>query len=71
MKKVILAVAVLFSVAMVSCGGDKKAADTAAVDSPVVEESVSVVEESAVVEEVAPAAESAAAAAPAADSAAK
>lgn len=43
MKKVILAVAVLFSVAMVSCGGEKKAADT--VDTTPVEESVMMTEE--------------------------
>ncbi|MDE7381971.1 MAG: hypothetical protein K2N03_07600 [Muribaculaceae bacterium] len=41
MKKVILAVAVLFSVAMVSCGGEKKAADSESIQ---VEESVNVEE---------------------------
>ncbi len=42
MKKVILSLAVIFSVAMVSCGGNKaeKAADTAA--EAVVEEAVAV-----------------------------
>ena len=42
MKKMILAVAVLFSVAMVSCGGEKKAADseTVAAESVVAEEVV-------------------------------
>lgn len=58
MKKVILAVAVLFSVAMVSCGGEKKAADT--VDTTPVEESVmteEVVESGATGETVAAAAE--------------
>lgn len=53
MKKVILAVAVLFSVALVSCGGEKKAADSESVQ---VEETVTVQEESISVEE--PAADS-------------
>ncbi|MDE5887503.1 MAG: hypothetical protein K2J48_03600 [Muribaculaceae bacterium] len=64
MKKVVLSLAVLFSMAMVSCGGNK-AAEAQDSDSVVaVEETV--VEEVAVDSAAAPAADSAAA--PAADS---
>lgn len=55
MKKMILAAAVLFSVAMVSCGGEKKAEESVATDS--IEAETMVTEESVAVEEsvVAPA----------------
>ncbi|MDE5975732.1 MAG: hypothetical protein K2G69_04205 [Muribaculaceae bacterium] len=66
MKKVVLSLAVLFSMAMVSCGGNKAAeADSAAADSVEVTE---VAVEEVTVDSAAPAADSAAA--PAADSAA-
>jgi len=65
MKKLVYSLAVLFSIAMVSCGGNKSEATDSAVDSAVVvEESVS---ETVVVDSVAPVADSAAA--PVADSA--
>ncbi len=65
MKKVVLSLAVLFSMAMVSCGGNK-AAEAQDSDSAVVVEEVAV--EEVAVDSAAPAADSAAA--PAADSAA-
>ena len=48
MKKVFLSLAVLFSVALVSCGGNKAAKEEAQEEAPVVEE---VVADAAVVED--------------------
>ena len=64
MKKVFLSLAVICSVALVSCSGNKDAkADS---DSAVADTTMELVEEQAVVESIAPAADSAA---PVADSA--
>ena len=64
MKKVFLSLAVICSVALVSCSGNKDA--KAYSDSAVADTTMEVVEEQAVVESIAPATDSAA---PAADSA--
>lgn len=65
MKKIVLALAVVFSVAMVSCSGNK-AAEAADSDTVVaVEETAVVVEDSVVADSNAPVADSAAVEAPA------
>ena len=60
MKKLVLLLAVAFSVSFVSCGGEKKADEAACCDTPcveVVEEAVAVEAEPAAEGEEAPAAE--------------
>lgn len=62
MKKLVYSLAVLFSVALVSCGGNKAAEADSAADSVAVESiSETVTDSVAVVDSVAPAADSAAA----------
>ena len=62
MKKLVYSLALLFSVALVSCGGNKAAEADSAADSVTVESiSETVTDSVAVVDSVAPAADSAAA----------
>ena len=68
MKKLALSLAVLFSVALVSCGNTEKAVDTCCADTTCTEEVVAPVDTNAV-DTAAPAVDTAAPAAPAAEEA--